>query len=263
MNNSEKQKELAGKTALVTGGSRGIGRAIVLRLAAKGVAYIGVHFSNDQEAANETIKMAQKLGTRAVAIQSDFAPDGHAGAQKLWHTFERQLQHDIHHSGLDILVNCAGIAPLVSLPETSIELYQETMSINLAATLFLIQAAESHMRNGGRIINLSSALTRIADPNRALYAASKGAINALTLALAPLFGAKNITVNAIAPGVIDTDMNKDWLHDTQAHSQAADLSVFSRLGHPYDVADVVTFLASDDSRWITGQIIDVSGGSAL
>ncbi|MGO2144562.1 MAG: SDR family NAD(P)-dependent oxidoreductase [Serratia bockelmannii] len=137
------------------------------------------------------------------------------------------------------------------------------LSINLASTFFLTQAAAPHIREGGRIINFSSALTRIAAPTRPVYAASKGAINALTLALAAEFGPHNITVNAVAPGVIDTDMNGGWLNEPEARRQAEELSVFSRVGHADDVASLVAFLVSPDSRWTTGQVIDVSRGSRL
>lgn len=164
---------------------------------------------------------------------------------------------------MDILVNCAGIAPLATLEATTESLFNEILSINLASTVFLTQAAAPHIREGGRIINLSSALTRIAAPTRPIYAASKGAINALTLALSAEFGPRNITFNAVAPGVIDTDMNGGWLNEPEARLQAEALSVFSRVGRADDVAGLVAFLASHDGRWTTGQVIDVSGGSLL
>ncbi|VFR85237.1 3-oxoacyl-[acyl-carrier protein] reductase [plant metagenome] len=133
---------------------------------------------------------------------------------------------------MDVLVNCAGIAPLATLEDTTDTLYEEVLSINLAAPFFLIQSASPHIRRGGRIINLSSALTRIAAPSRAIYAASKGAINTLTLALAAEYGPRGITVNAVAPGVIDTDMNSAWLNQSRERAQAESLSVFGVSGSP-------------------------------
>ncbi|HGW5374923.1 TPA: SDR family NAD(P)-dependent oxidoreductase [Pseudomonas aeruginosa] len=256
-------KRLIGKTVLVTGGSRGIGKAIVERLAEEGAAFIGVHYGSQSLAAKQVVDRVKKSGAHAVALHADFGMDGQSAARGLWNTF---LKAAIEHTGegkLDILVNCAGVAPLAKLEETSEALYNEVMSVNLASTFFLTQAASPHIREGGRVINFSSALTRIAAPTRPAYAASKGAINALTLALAADLGKRGITVNAVAPGVIDTDMNGGWLNEPEARRQAEALSVFSRVGSADDVAGLVAFLASQDGRWTTGQIIDVSGGSML
>ncbi|MCG3463701.1 SDR family oxidoreductase, partial [Xenorhabdus bovienii] len=119
-------------------------------------------------------------------------------------------------------------------------------------------------REGGRIINLSTSLTRVVAQTKAtIYITSKGAINSLTLALAAELGTRKITVNAIAPGIVDTDMNSGWLNEGNARLEASNISVFSRVGTPDDISSLVGFLASDDSRWITGQVIDVSGGSCI
>lgn len=256
-------KRLSGKVALVTGGSRGIGRAIVERLAAEGAAFIGVHYGTQAQAANEVVSQVEKLGAQAVALHADFRKEGHAAGWALWRAFCVAAKEQTGQEKVDILVNCAGVAPLATLDATTEALYNQVLSINLAATFFLTQAAAPHIREGGRIINFSSALTRIAAPTRPVYAASKGAINALTLALAAEFGPRGITVNAVAPGVIDTDMNSGWLNDPEARRQAEALSVFSRIGSADDVAGLVAFLASHDGRWTTGQVIDVSGGAML
>ncbi|HCE5827396.1 TPA: SDR family oxidoreductase [Pseudomonas aeruginosa] len=252
-----------GKVALVTGGSRGIGKAIVERLAAEGAAFIGVQYGSQSSAADQVVSEVEKLGTRATALHADFSKDGYGAAWNLWKAFSEAAREHTGGESLDILVNCAGIAPLATLEATTESLFNEILSINLASTVFLTQAAAPHIREGGRIINLSSALTRIAAPDRPIYAASKGAINALTLALSAEFGPRNITVNAVAPGVIDTDMNSGWLNEPEARRQAEGLSVFSRVGRADDVAGLVAFLASHDGRWTTGQVIDVSGGSLL
>ncbi|MEN4216777.1 MULTISPECIES: SDR family NAD(P)-dependent oxidoreductase [Serratia] len=256
-------KRLKGKVTLVTGGSRGIGRAIVERLAAEGVNFIGVHYGTQPLAADQVVNRVEELGAQAVALHADFRAGGQGVGWELWGAFSDVAKKHTGHDGVDILVNCAGIAPLAPLSATTEALYDEVLSINLASTFFLTQAAAPHIREGGRIINFSSALTRIAAPTRPVYAASKGAINALTLALAAEFGPHNITVNGVAPGVIDTDMNGGWLNEPEARRQAEELSVFSRVGHADDVASLVAFLVSPDSRWAKGQVIDVSGGSRL
>lgn len=259
----QKEKKLAGKVALVTGGSRGIGRAIVERLAAEGATFIGVQYANHPEAAAEVVEKSHALGSHAVALHAAFSPDAKAASQALWNAFSAAATAHLGHSKLDILVNCAGIAPLATLGDTTEAIYAQVLAINLTAPFFLIQAAGPHIGSGGRIINLSSSLTRIAMPSRAIYAASKGAINTLTLTLAAEYGPRGITVNAVAPGVINTDMNSGWLNQAQERARAQAMSVFGRIGQVNDVADLVAFLASDDSRWTTGQVIDVSGGAAL
>ncbi|MEH0874935.1 SDR family oxidoreductase [Pectobacterium cacticida] len=257
----ESYGRLKGKTALVTGSARGIGKAIVERFAAEGAALIGIHDVDDSEAAQETANQVRQLGAQVVVIPADFSLNPKQSSRALWAQFRQVL--DDTNSGLDILVNNAGISPLATVSETSDELYDRVMAINVTAPFFLIQAAGQRMRPGGSIINVSSARTRIAASNRAVYAASKGAINVLTLSLAPEFGARDITVNAIAPGVTETEMVKDMLSDADIRERAARYSVFSRIGQPDDIAAMAVFLASAEGRWVTGQVLDVSGGSCL
>ncbi|GAB7194629.1 SDR family NAD(P)-dependent oxidoreductase [Dickeya oryzae] len=256
------QYRVEGKTALVTGGARGIGKAIVERLAAEGAAFIGIHDIDDSHAAQETALRARELGAQAVVIPADFAVDPKQQSRALWAQFHQALEQ-AGGGGLDILVNNAGISPLATVEDTSDDLYDKVMAINVTAPFFLIQSAGPYLRSGGSIINVSSARTRIAASNRAVYAASKGAINVLTLSLAPEYGARHITVNAIAPGVTETEMVKTMLEDAAVRQKAERYSVFSRLGQPQDVAAVAVFLASADARWITGQVLDASGGSCL
>jgi len=139
----------------------------------------------------------------------------------------------------------------------------QVMTINYKAPFFLIQAVADHIRDNGRIINVSTGFTRIAAPTHPAYAASKGALETLTLALAPEFAARGITVNAVLPGVTETDMNAEWLASPDARAGAEALSVFSRVGRAEDVADVIAFLASNDARWTTGQMIDATGGARI
>lgn len=137
------------------------------------------------------------------------------------------------------------------------------MKVNVKAQLFVTQQALPRLKDGGRIINISSFVTRVASPSVFAYSMSKGAIDTFTHLLAKQLGSRNITVNAIQPGIINTEMNAGTLQDPNGQKYAAGLSTFNRWGEPEDVADIVAFLASSDSRWVTGQLLDASGGSHL
>ncbi|CAL9304747.1 MULTISPECIES: SDR family oxidoreductase [Streptomyces] len=245
--------KLTGRTALVTGASRGIGRAIALRLASEG-ARVGVHYASNEAAAKETVATIEAAGGTAFTIRTELGVPGDAEA--LWRAF------DAHADGLDILVNNAGIAGPGLIHEVSEATYDKVFAINAKAPFFIIQKGLERLRDGGRIINVSSGVTKVAFPGMTSYAASKGALEVLTLTLAQTLGSRDITVNAVSPGTVETDIHP-WMADPAAKAHAAGFSVFNRVGQPADVADVVSFLASDDARWVTGQNIDVSGGSGL
>ncbi|MFI0979213.1 SDR family oxidoreductase [Streptomyces sp. NPDC021093] len=246
-------RPLTGKTALVTGGSRGIGRAIALRLAREG-ALVGVHYAGNEQAAKETVTAVEDAGGHAFALRTELGVPGDADA--LWAAF------DLHADGVDILVNNAGIAGPGQIQDVTEEDYDRVFAVNAKAPFFIVQKGLDRLRDGGRIINVSSGVTKVAFPGMTSYAASKGAVEVLTLTLAATLGARGITVNAVSPGTIETDIHP-WMADPETKAHAASFSVFDRVGQPADVADVVGFLASDDARWITGQNIDVSGGSGL
>ncbi|CAH2407166.1 SDR family NAD(P)-dependent oxidoreductase [Mesorhizobium ventifaucium] len=252
---------LANKVALVTGGSRGIGRAIALAFAKEGAALIGVHYASNAKAAATTVQEIEALSSRAVAIRADLR-DGKAAADSIAEQFRKASLAATGKAGLDILVNNAGIAVATPLAQTSEATFDDLMTINFKAPFFLIQALANDIRDDGRVINVSTGFTRIAAPTHPAYAASKGALETLTLALAPEFASRGITVNAVMPGVTETDMNAAWLA-TDARAGAEALSVFSRVGQPADVADVITFIASNDARWTTGQRIDATGGARI
>ncbi|MBW9079243.1 3-oxoacyl-[acyl-carrier protein] reductase [Agrobacterium pusense] len=255
-------RRLADKTALITGGSRGIGRAVALAFAREGAALIGVHYAANADAANATVHEIEGLGVKAVAVKADLR-QGKNAADSLWAQFSEAAQIETGSTALDILVNNAGIAPALPLTQTSEAAFDEVMTINYKAPFFLIQAVADHIRENGRIINVSTGFTRIAAPTHPAYAASKGALETLTLALAPEFATRGITVNAVLPGVTETDMNAEWLSSPEARAGAEALSVFSRVGKAEDIADVITFLASSDARWTTGQMIDATGGARI
>jgi 3-oxoacyl-[acyl-carrier protein] reductase len=253
---------LSNKVALITGSSRGIGRAAALAFAREGASLLGVHYASNVEAARATVREIEALGAKAIAIGADLRK-GKLAADSIWDQFRAAAIAETGQAQLDILVNNAGIAPALPLAQTSEAVFDEIMTINVKAPFFLIQVVADHIRDNGRIINISTGFTRVAAPTHPAYAASKGALETLTLALAPEFGPRGITVNAVMPGVTETDMNAQWLAVPEARAGAEAMSVFSRLGHADDVADVIAFLASNEARWTTGQAIDATGGARL
>ncbi|MFI5529100.1 SDR family oxidoreductase [Kitasatospora sp. NPDC051853] len=230
---------LEGKTALVTGASRGIGRGIARRLAADG-ALVVVHYGADEDAADGTVRLIEKDGGRAVTVGADLAePDGHALlCTRLWEA----LAAAGAERGLDVLVNNASLTGGGHLAELSAEHYDRLHLVNTRAPLLLIQRLLPDLREDGRIVNISSAATRVAVPESIGYAMTKGALEALTLALAKDLGPRGITVNTVAPGHVATETD--------------DLPLPS----PEDIAEMVAFLASPAAGWTTGQRLEVSGG---
>ncbi|QKW08480.1 SDR family oxidoreductase [Streptomyces sp. NA04227] len=252
---------LTGKTALVTGGSRGIGRAAAERLAKEG-ALVAVHYGRNEAAAEEVVKAIRAEGGAAFAVKAELGV--HGDAETLWSEFDRQALDHGAAAGLDILVNNAGVAPRASIEETTREVFDEVFAVNVRAPFFLTQQGLKRLRDGGRIINVSSGTARIAVPDALAYSMTKGAVEILTRTLAQAVGSRGITVNAVSPGITDTDMTAGMLHGDPAGARmAADMSALGRVGQPGDVADVIAFLASDASRWVTGQVVDASGGSRL
>ncbi|WP_339819194.1 SDR family oxidoreductase [Paenibacillus sp. FSL R7-0216] len=252
--------KLTGKAALVTGASRGIGRAIALRLAAEG-ALVAVHYARNHGAAEDTVREIEQQGGSAFAIGSELGSE--QGVQNLYERLDDALKERTGEPHFDILVNNAGLPLTTSIEETTEPSFDEVIAINLKAPFFVTKKALPRIREGGRIINLSSATTRISLPAVTAYNMTKGAVNALTLSLSNQLGPRGITVNAILPGFVATDMNAAMLEHPESRKFGAEFSIFGRWGEPEDVADIAAFLASSDSRWVTGQLIDASGGSHL
>ncbi len=250
-----------GKVAVVTGGSRGIGAEIALKLAAGG-ATVAVHYGRDEAAAEEIVKKIEHAGGAAFAIQADLAElDGPAA---LWAAFDEKSRARGMDGRFDILVNNAGVTVRGVIEETDPAEFDRQLTINVRSPFFVTKLGLERQNDGGRIINISSGATRVALTDIIGYSVTKGAVDTFTLTLAKHLGPRKITVNAVAPGVIDTDMNAAWLRGNDAARQSvAELSALGRVGQPSDVAEVVGFLASDASGWVTGQVIDATGGSAL
>jgi 3-oxoacyl-[acyl-carrier protein] reductase len=250
------QNPLQEKTALVTGGSRGIGRAIAQRLAADG-ALVAVHYGGNDAAANETLKAIKQAGGDAFLIRAELSV--HEGIDTLF----RQLEKGFADRPLDILVNNAAVAPQVTLDQTTPEEFDRIFAINVRAPFFIIQRALPLMPDGGRIINISSGVTWFATP-ATVYSMTKGALNVLGRSLANSLGARNITVNTISPGITDTDMNPSIRDkDAEAIDRVSGMTALGRPGRADDIADAVAFFASNHARWITGQTLDVNGGLFL
>ena len=248
---------LSGKTALVTGASRGIGRAIAVEMAKAG-ARVAVHYSGNTQAAKETVAAIETAGGTAFTVQADLAEPTAADA------LIDALATELRGAPLDILVNNAGIGASGGIGTVSEEDYDRVFAVNTRSLFFLTRKALRLMPDGGRIVNTGSGVTRIAFPEGIAYAMTKGAVDTFTLALAAELGPRQITVNTVAPGIIDTDINASWLRgNAEANAAAASRAALGRVGLPQDVTGPVLFLASEAGRWTTGQVIDATGGSHL
>ncbi|MFF3336882.1 SDR family oxidoreductase [Streptomyces sp. NPDC002888] len=245
---------LTGRTALVTGASRGIGRGIAERLGRDG-ARVAVHYGRNEAAAKETVAAIEAAGGSAFAIGVELGPPGDAEA--LWEQFDR------HAEGLDILVNNAGIGASRPIEEIDEREYDRVFAVNVKAPFFVVKHGMARLREGGRVINISSGLSRTAVfPHNMAYAMTKGALDVFSRDLSKVLGPRGITVNSVAPGIIATDNTQQLLHaDEGAWDRAAGISALGRVGETADVADVVAFLAGEGGRWVTGSWVDATGGS--
>ncbi|WP_146646957.1 SDR family oxidoreductase [Labilithrix luteola] len=247
--------KLDGKTALVTGASRGIGRGIAQRLATDG-ALVAIHYGSNEEAAKQTVAEIEQAGGRAFSIRAELGVEGDVDI------LFAGLEKGLSGRPLDILVNNAAGPPGGPIEETTREAFDRIFAINVRAPFFIIQRALPILRDGGRIITISSVATRIAVPSQTSYAMTKGALEVMGHTLANALGKRNITVNTVRSGttyhehaaLLDLPGVKDFM---------VSMTALGRLGSPSDIADVVAFLASDDGRWITGQVLDASGGIYL
>lgn len=252
--------DLAGRTALVTGGSRGIGRALAERLAQDG-ALVAVHYGRDEAAAQQTVNEIERRGGQAFTVGAEL--DEVRGVDALVETLGAELSERTGSQRLDALVNNAGFSETF-FEATTPEVFDRLLAVNARAPFFLVQRVLPLMGTGGRIVSVSSlAATRVAVADVA-YTMAKAAVNAMSRSLAHLLGERGITVNAVTPGPVDTDLTAaERVAEPELRQAMIDLTALGRIGTPPDVADVVAFLASPDARWVTGQVIEVSGGMFL
>ncbi|MFG3114621.1 SDR family NAD(P)-dependent oxidoreductase [Streptomyces sp. NPDC048197] len=247
---------LTGKTALVTGGSRGIGRAVALRLAAEG-AWVAVHYGDNEEAARETVARIEEAGGRAVAVRARFGDDG--AVDRLF----EELTAGLAGRGLDILVNNAGISSGSSVAQVTRAEWDRLLAVNVTAPFFVVQRALPLLNDGGRVINMGSTASRFAVSTQIGYTVTKAALESLAPSLANELGRRGITVNTVAPGAVRTDLTAAYTSVPEVVAGLEAVTALGRLGEPEDVADVVGFLAGPQGRWITGRTLDVSGGTYL
>jgi 3-oxoacyl-[acyl-carrier protein] reductase len=242
--------KLEGKAALVTGASRGIGRAIALRLAQDGASIV-VNYSGSAEAAQRVVAEIEAAGGRAVAVQADVSKPADV---------ERLFDETVRHFGrLDILVNNAGVFFTKPLAEVGEAEFDRIFAVNVKGTFFACQQGAKRLSDGGRIVNFSSSTTAMMLLRYSAYVATKGAVEQLSHVLAKELGPRGITVNVVSPGPTDTELfSSDKTEEDKR--RFAQMAALGRLGQPQDIADVVAFLASDDARWITGQNIRTNGG---
>jgi len=241
---------LEGKIALVTGASRGIGRATAVRLAREG-AVVTVNYASRADEARNLVNEIEAAGGKALTIRADVGsvPD-------VTRLFDETLAH---FGRLDILVNNAGIMfnkPVAAVTEAE---FDRIFAVNVKGTFFACQQAATRLADGGRIINFSSSTTVRMMPDYGAYVATKGAVEQLSRSLAGELGPRHITVNVISPGPTETELFKEG-KTAEEIRRSAQASAFGRLGQPMEIADVVAFLASDAAGWITGQNIRVNGG---
>jgi len=249
------------KIALITGGSRGLGRNMALSLAKKGINVILTYNSNQQKA-DEVVAEIQNLGQKAKAFQLD------TSKVNLFEKFFRQLTTYLSEQtgspNFDFLINNAGTALYAPFMETTEAQFDEALNIHYKGVFFFTQKALPFMNNGGRIINISSGLARFSFPGSSAYAAMKGAIEVLTRYLAKELGSRGITANVVAPGAIATDFGGGHIRDNkEANGHIASITALGRAGLPDDIGGVVSFLCTEDARWVNGQRIEVSGGMNL
>jgi NAD(P)-dependent dehydrogenase (short-subunit alcohol dehydrogenase family) len=253
--------ETTNKIALVTGGSRGLGKDMALSLAQKGINVI-ITYNSKKEEALAVVTQIEQTGQKAAALQLN------TGEVKSFDIFFSEvktvLKNTFGTDHFDFLVNNAGIGITASLTETTEEQFDTLMNIHFKGVFFLTQKALPFINDGGRIVNLSSGLARFSMPGYAAYAAMKGAIETLTKYQAKELGARGIAVNVVAPGAIETDFGGGVVRDNEHINQhIAGLTALGRVGKPDDIGSVVAFLCTPEAKWINAQRIEVSGGMNL
>jgi NAD(P)-dependent dehydrogenase (short-subunit alcohol dehydrogenase family) len=248
------------KIAVITGGSRGLGRSTVLSLASRGVDSIFTYNSNRSEAEN-VIGLAAEAGRKAIALQLD---TGRAATFDPFVQSLRQALLELNAARVDYLVNNAGISHHRPFDQTTEQELDQLYNVHFKGVFFLTQKLLPLINDGGRIVNISSGLTRVALPGSSAYASMKGAVEVLTRYLAKELGPRGIAVNTVAPGAIASDFSGGMVRDNpEVNKRVAEMTALGRAGQPDDIGPMIASLLSEDNRWINGQRIEVSGGMAL
>lgn len=246
------------KTAIITGASRGLGRDMALNLAKDGVNII-FSYNNNKEKAQEVISEIEAIGQKAIAFPFD--ANNYKSGQEFIAKATDYLKKENNHPNFDFLINNAGTGTYNLISDTTEEQFNEMMNVHVKSVYFLTQKALPYLNEGGRIINISSGLTRFSLPGMSVYAMMKGSIEVFTRSLAKELGQRKITANVIAPGAIATDFaggsNRD---NEEKRTIIANITALGRVGEAEDVGGTVAFLCSEKAGWINGQRIEVSGG---
>jgi len=244
--------KLAGKVAVVTGGSKGIGAAIAKALAAEG-AKVVVNYASSKAGADAVVQTITAAGGKAIAVQGDVSKAEQA---------QGLVDAAVNEFGqLDVLVNNSGVYEFAPIEEVTEEQYRRMFDVNVLGVLLSTQAALKHLGEGGSVINISSAATSLAPPASSVYTGTKGALDSITSVLANELGPRKIRVNAILPGIVETEgTHTAGFIGSDFERSAVTQTPLGRIGQPDDIAGVAVFLASDDARWLTGERLVASGG---
>ncbi|WFR98835.1 glucose 1-dehydrogenase [Rhizobium tumorigenes] len=244
--------KLAGKVAVVTGASKGIGAAIAKAFAAEG-AKVVVNYSSSQAGADAVVKAITSAGGDAIAVQGDVSKAEQA---------KGLIDAAIREFGkLDVLVNNSGVYAFGAIEDVTEESYRHMFDVNVLGVLLTTKEAVRHFANGGSVINISSAVTSLAPPTSSVYTGTKGAVDAITSVLANELGGRKIRVNAILPGIVETEgTHTAGFVGSDFERDAVSKTPLGRIGQPNDIATVAVFLASDESGWLTGEHLTASGG---
>jgi 3-oxoacyl-[acyl-carrier protein] reductase len=246
-------QKLSGKVAVVTGASKGIGASIVLHLAAEGAAVV-VNYASSKEGAERVVGEIVRKGGKAIAVQANVA--NQADIQRLFSEAKKAFGR------LDILVNNAGIYEFAPIENVTAEHFHKLFDLNVLGLILASQEAVKYFgADGGNIVNISSVVATLAPPATSVYSATKAAVNAVTRSLAQELGPRNIRVNAINPGMVETEgVHSAGIADSDFRRQVESQTPLGRIGQPQDIAPAAVFLASSDSAWITGETLYISGG---
>lgn len=249
------------KIALVTGGSRGLGRDMAINIAKKGIDVV-LTYNSSKDKADEVVAEIKTLGRKAMTSQLDTSDiktfDG------FFKTMTAQLQKEFDSKTFDFLINNAGTALYSPISETTEEQFDTAVNIHFKGVFFLTQKALPFINDGGSIVNISSGLARVSFPGSSVYGSLKGAVEVMTRYMAKELGTRKITANIVAPGAIETDFGGGQTRDNkEANARVAGVTALGRAGLPTDIGPIVAFLCTEDAKWINGQRIEASGGMLL